>query len=602
MPRQIRTSTGSLAWPRRAAIAVDGSPEILGAAIDDLGRCCRERAGSDLRSAAGGGVATVRVRWAADCDDRLPPPRERQGYTLAIGLEGVTIDARSAAGAAYGLRTLAQLIDLSGGALPLVEIVDEPDFEVRGLSYDISRGRVPTMDSLFQFVDYLAALKANHLQLYTEHTFEFAFDREISAGSSPTTPDEIRELDAYCRARFIELTPSLACFGHMAKILSLPRYRDLAEVDLGKPWAELTWRERVRGLTIDASNPESRLLLGRMLDEYLPLFSSPRVNVCCDETFDLAQGRGKARANRVGVGALFLEHVLWLREHCAKHGKQIMIWGDMLKHHPDMIARLPADVMVLNWGYGAECDYDSTKLFTDTGLPTWVCPGTSGWNRFVHDINTADLNIRRYAAAGLEHGATGLLNTEWGDDGHVAPPGCALSAIVLGAAMGWNTASPARDEFDATFARLFLGAGGARAIAAWRVALAASDMQRIWPVFYGPETLPELPPRFDNAALGEWLEAARVATLAFAEIEPRDDDAADVIAVHAFALGMHGTAAQRLLAARSAKIDAETRAEMIESIAEMIDLYRERWLIDSRPSGLDEVVSVFDKFLAQLKS
>ena len=46
-------------------------------------------------------------------------------------------------------------------------------FPTRGLMLDISRDKVPTMESLRGMIDVLASLKFNHLQLYTEHTFAY---------------------------------------------------------------------------------------------------------------------------------------------------------------------------------------------------------------------------------------------------------------------------------------------------------------------------------------------------------------------------------------------------------------------------------------------
>ena len=103
---------------------------------------------------------------------------------------------------------------------------------------------------------------------------------------------------------------------------------------------------------------------------------------------------------REGLGRPYLEHVRWLDELCRRHGKGMMFWSDIIRKSPELIGQIPQDAVVLNWAYDADSDYDSTALFRDAGLCTYVCPGTSGWNRLVNDINNADLNIRRSAAAG----------------------------------------------------------------------------------------------------------------------------------------------------------------------------------------------------------
>ena len=65
---------------------------------------------------------------------------------------------------------------------------------------DISRDKVPTMETLCALVDRLASLKVNQVQLYTEHTFAYRHHGDVNAGASPLDADDIRSLDAFCRA------------------------------------------------------------------------------------------------------------------------------------------------------------------------------------------------------------------------------------------------------------------------------------------------------------------------------------------------------------------------------------------------------------------
>ena len=43
--------------------------------------------------------------------------------------------------------------------------------------------------------------------------------------------------------------------------------------------------------TLDASAPESLEFVRQMIDEFIPLFTSNKFNICCDETFDLGKGK-----------------------------------------------------------------------------------------------------------------------------------------------------------------------------------------------------------------------------------------------------------------------------------------------------------------------
>ena len=69
------------------------------------------------------------------------------------------------------MATFSQLIANCPGEVPCLEIEDWPDFKVRGFYYDITRGKVPTLETLKNLVDTLAFYKINQFQLYIEHTF-----------------------------------------------------------------------------------------------------------------------------------------------------------------------------------------------------------------------------------------------------------------------------------------------------------------------------------------------------------------------------------------------------------------------------------------------
>src|ERR1700677_5098205 len=89
-----------------------------------------------------------------------------QGYRLSIVPAGITISASTPAGQFYAAATLRQLKRQFPKSLPCLEIEDHPDFPVRGVMLDISRDKVPTMQTLYELIDLLASWKINQLQLY----------------------------------------------------------------------------------------------------------------------------------------------------------------------------------------------------------------------------------------------------------------------------------------------------------------------------------------------------------------------------------------------------------------------------------------------------
>src|SRR5437879_309045 len=106
----------------------------------------------------------------------------KEAYSLHLDTRGARIRARSDQGLALAERTLRQLRRQYGESVPAMHIEDAPAFPIRGVMLDISRDRVPTMAELRKTVDLLAALKFNHLQLYTEHTFAYRGHEEVWRG------------------------------------------------------------------------------------------------------------------------------------------------------------------------------------------------------------------------------------------------------------------------------------------------------------------------------------------------------------------------------------------------------------------------------------
>jgi hexosaminidase len=385
----------------------------------------------------------------------LVPGHPAQGYRLRVSEEGVNIEASDGDGIAYARATLAQLID--GDQAPEADIIDWPDFAVRGVMLDISRDKVPTMETLRQIVDVMATWKLNHLQLYMEHTFAYADHSEVWKHASPITADDLSELTAYAADRHIELAANQNGLGHMERWLCQERYRHLA-ID---PAAYVD--ERGRGhfpSTLEPTNPDALALIRSLLGELLDHFDNPLVNVGLDEPWEL-------RAERA---ADYGAYISALRAAPELDGRQMLIWGDIVAQHPELVPGLPEGVTVLEWGYDAGHPFAPRgETLARSSLPFWVCPGTSSWNSLVGRWTNARTNCLEAASAGLASGATGYLITDWGDGGHFQPRSVSLPGLAAGAAAAWNSGAAGDSDFAAALAEVsfdgvVLGAGRAAAL------------------------------------------------------------------------------------------------------------------------------------------
>ena len=306
-----------------------------------------------------------------------PGISDDEGYRLTISQTGIKLVGRTPAGAFYGAQTLAQLIRLFPANLPALEIEDSPDFPARGVMLDISRDKVPTMQTLYELVDLLASMKVNQLQLYTEHTFAYRAHREVWERASPMTGQEILQLDAYCKQRFIDLVPNQNSFGHLDRWLKHERYRPLAEAPDG---FEFPWGHHDGPFSLCPVDPGSIKLIAELHDELLPHFSSTMFNVGCDETWDVGQGRSKREVAERGRERVYLDFLLKVHALVRKHGRRMQFWGDIILHKPELIGQIPRDVIALEWGYEADHPFDKDgALFKKAGVPFYVCPGTSSW-------------------------------------------------------------------------------------------------------------------------------------------------------------------------------------------------------------------------------
>ncbi|MBN1811042.1 MAG: family 20 glycosylhydrolase [Anaerolineae bacterium] len=374
---------------------------------------------------------------------QAPASTADQAYSLTVTPDGITLYADAPTGLFYAVQTLRQLVRLYGVDVPALTIQDWPTLPYRGLMLDISRGKVPTLETLKELVAKLSHYKVNVLQFYTEHTFQFPRHPKIGAGSGSLSSQDILELDAFCHTCHVELMPNLQSFGHARNTLLVPEYQHLAETDL-------LW-------TLSPAFEETYTLLDELYGDMIPAFTSTTLNVNCDETWDLGQGASKALAEEFGVGRVYLNHILRVRELAARYGCHIQIWGDILLHHPELIGEVPEDITLLDWQYAAAEEYPTARIFGESGHTFWICPGTSSWNSLFPRIHNANVNIRNFVRDGVTAGAEGMLNTDWGDYGHYQYLGLSWYGYIFGAAQGWSGGTTTDEAFEAAFGPLFFG-------------------------------------------------------------------------------------------------------------------------------------------------
>ena len=538
-----------------------------------------------------------------------------QGYTLEVEPSGIRILSAGETGLSHGLATLDQWIRASrleaqpADGLPAVSITDAPSVAQRGVMLDISRSRVPSMDRLFSLIDRLASWKLNQLQLYTEHTFAYRGHETVWKEASPITPAEARQLDEYCRQRHVELIPNQNSFGHLHRWLRHSKYRPLAECPEGIDHPFSSEREPFSLCPLD---PGSLDLLDDLYAQLLPNFTSRNLHVGFDETIDLGQGRSRERAAEVGVAGLYSEFLLAVHALAARHGHRVQFWGDIAARHPQILDRLPSDVVVMEWGYEADHPFaERATAIASAGLDFQLCPGTSSWLSLAGRISNATTNIATAAQVAGEHGAGGVMVTDWGDRGHLQPPVVSEPGLLCAAAMSWNAGATREFSVERLPSLLDLHVfgrrpGPGRGPSAGETLITLADLYRLpgastfngSPLFY-LLTRPDMP--LDHTRLAglskEGLAAcAEVlaglpegpADLAWSEIHWIRDAmalAAD-LGLERLDGGAESTAAE---------LPGPLRRELARRLGALVEEHGRLWRSSSRPGGARESAAVLER-------
>ena len=547
------------------------------------------------------------TRVDSDIDPAHMP--HAQGYELAIARGGaVSIVAHDDAGVFYATQTLLQIAQQArkNGVVPECRIVDWPDFPNRGVMLDVARCKVPEMKTLYELVDLFASWKYNQLQLYTEHSFAYRNHQIVWQDASPMTPQQVRDLDAYCRSRHIQLVPNQNSFAHMGRWLMHPEYAPLAEM--------------AGSGDLCPTDPNSIALLQDMYASLLPNFSSPFFNVGCDETFSIGKGRSSAAVAEKGVGRVYLEFLLKIHGVVAAQGKRMQFWADIINNHPDLIPDLPKDVVAMEWGYDKGHPYpEHTKRFHDNNVAFYVVPGTSSWNSLLGRTDNAIANLREAAENGRDNGGEGFLVTEWGDGGHWQFLPVSYLPFAYGAGVSWCHDS----NQDADIAKLSDAyAFRDRAGVMGQLAYDLGNAHQLSGLKLGNNTVYyAFMQHFLNRSIqGTGLDtlkpedldatAARIDALVARLGDTRmDRPDADLIKAEYRMNAAMARFACHLAAARiragacmTSEMPKEVRTQLVQELEPLIPEFCQLWLARNRSGGLKESAGILDNILKVLKN
>lgn len=243
-----------------------------------------------------------------------------EGYLLKVDTEGVLISANSSAGFFYAFQTLMQLLPPSflsnesrdQWAIPAVTIEDHPAFGWRGFMLDVSR-HFFDKEQIKKVLDLMAEIKMNRfhwhltddqgwrveIKKYPKLTeigawrIDYAnYDETVSdwwgrpeqqPGEKATyggyyTQEDIREIVAYAKTRFIEIIPEIDMPGHaQATIAAYP------EIGCINAAPYVATGGVFKNNTYNPGKEETYQFAENMLNEIMDLFPFEYIHIGGDE-------------------------------------------------------------------------------------------------------------------------------------------------------------------------------------------------------------------------------------------------------------------------------------------------------------------------------
>ena len=380
----------------------------------------------------------------------MPSDMNTEGYVILPDQDGLAITANTAAGIFYALQTAKQLVEgyAASAVLHTATIRDWPAMQYRGISDDLSRGPVDTLEFQKKLIRTLAAYKDNLYSPYFENTQQYASNPLPAPPGGSISASDAQQLVAYAAQYHVTVVPEQEAFGHLHHALIYEQYQPLAETP--------------HGAVLAPGQPGSLHVISQMFTELANLYPSPFLHVGADETEDLGLGQTKAAVDARGLGSVYLDFMQQIDTTLRPLHRRLLFWGDIAQDSPDLLKAMPAsfkqDTIAIAWEYNPNTNGFAKYLkpYTDAGFETWVSPGINNWSRVYPNYNLGLANIQQFTRDGQSMGATGQLNTIWYDDGEALASNN-WYGILFGCAAAWQQGEASIQQFEQSYAQVFHG-------------------------------------------------------------------------------------------------------------------------------------------------
>ena len=359
-----------------------------------------------------------------------------EAFALSVEKDRARVTGRTRQGVLRGLATLALLgsdaRSRPSQSIPCLSILDAPRMAVRGWQLG---GKEKEM--LKRQIDILYLLRYNTIQ-FPLHVYQgqapFPFESHPAIGKGVPSRADWLEVADYARARSIRAVPTFHCWARAGFIVNKPGYWRLAENQIAGAG---TSSRHGHDKNLCSSNPECYKLVFDLLGEIIDALKVTDIHIAFDELhYDDMVTCPRCRIRNKKPSEYIIETVTRTAEFCRSKGARLWLYADMFDPNqngrqidisgPELLAKLPKDVVLQDWKYGGTGPYLSIKMFKDAGFTTvgspWQTPG----------------NVAGIVSSLHEFGGAGLIGTSWNTTVPEEMPPELVTNLSLGAYLSWS--------------------------------------------------------------------------------------------------------------------------------------------------------------------
>lgn len=286
-----------------------------------------------------------------------------EGYHLTVTPTHVQLEAKTPAGAFYGMQTLMQLLPAEiesttpvkniAWTVQACDIQDQPRFSYRGFHYDPCR-HFFSKEELMKLIDMASVFKMNklHFHLTEDQGWRIEikkYPKLTEIGSKRIdddgteyggyyTQDDIKEIVAYAQERFIDIIPEIDLPGHM--LAAIAAYPNLScHNDSITP--RIIWG--IEDIVLCPGKEDMFIFLEDVFAELCALFPSTYFHIGGDESprnqwenCELCQAKIKelgikAQPGKSAEAQLQAYVTQRMEQMLAKYGKKVIGWDEILE-------------------------------------------------------------------------------------------------------------------------------------------------------------------------------------------------------------------------------------------------------------------------------